>query len=162
MISEGFEQLEAQWNDVRQAVAARARGYFTPDEDDRVRQMLLAYRNYRLALYAIIYRYYNYRSIKERVSQLRGFLLAFASVLTLAAKWLRLVDAYEHEPFVRKKLNEPDAKYGLAPGFFEEVLRNYISFGKIRVRNKSIQFWQTNHGAIQQLRSCKAPRRRRW
>lgn len=50
-VATALERLESEWNEARMSVAARIRGYFTPDEEDRVRQMLLAYRNYRFALY---------------------------------------------------------------------------------------------------------------
>ena len=55
-----LERLESERNDARGSVAARTRIYFTPDEEDRVRQMLLAYRNYRFALCEIIHRGYKY------------------------------------------------------------------------------------------------------
>ena len=71
-----LERLESEWNDARASVAARARGYFTPDEEDRVRQMLLAYRNYRFALHEIIHRGYEYPRIKDPELQLMVFLLA--------------------------------------------------------------------------------------
>src|SRR6516164_3620818 len=93
-----LDRLEAEWNDARISVAARQRGYFTPDEDDRVRQMLLAYRNYRLALYEIIYRAFGYREIADPKRQLMVFLVAFAAALTLYAKSLKLIQAYEREP----------------------------------------------------------------
>ena len=56
-VRDGLARLEAIWSESRQSIAARDRGYFTPEEDDRVRQMILAYRNYRLVLYEIIHRY---------------------------------------------------------------------------------------------------------
>ena len=102
----GLDRLESQWNDARVSVAARARGYFTPDEDDQVRQMLLAYRNYRVALYEIIYRCWDFRLIDPAAVRLRVFLVAFAAALTLYSRSLKLIQAYEHEPLVRKKLNE--------------------------------------------------------
>ena len=111
-----LERLEGQWNDARVSVAARGRGYFTPDEEDRVRQMLLAYRNYRFALYEIIYRGYEYPRIQEPERQLMVFLLAFGAALTIYAKSLKLIQAYEREPLVRKKLNEPDVKFELEAG----------------------------------------------
>src|SRR5437667_9619986 len=101
----GLERLEGEWNDARVSVAARARGYFTPDEEDRVRQMLLAYRNYRFALYEIIHRGFGYRDIGDSKRQLEVFLVAFAAALTLYSKSLKLIDAYELEPLVPKKRN---------------------------------------------------------
>ena len=50
-IVEGLERLDVRWEQGRASIGARQRGYFTPEEEDRVRQLLLAYRNYRLSAY---------------------------------------------------------------------------------------------------------------
>jgi hypothetical protein len=147
----GLDRLESQWNDARVSVTARSRGYFTPDEDDQVRQMLLAYRNYRVALYEIIFRCWDYRLIEPAVLRLRVFLVAFAAALTLYAKSLKLIQAYEHEPLVRKKLDEPDAKFELEEGFFEELLRAYSSLGNYRGIIRAAWFWRGNRREIQKL-----------
>ena len=146
-----LERLEGEWNDARVSVAARFRGYFTPDEDDRVRQMLLAYRNYRFALYEIIYRGYEYPRIPEPQRQLMVFLLAFGAALTIYAKSLKLILAYEREPLIRKKLDEPDAKFELEPDFFEELLRGYSSPGNYRGLAKATWFWLSHRRAAQKL-----------
>ena len=147
----GLDRLESQWNDARVSIAARARGYFTPDEDDQVRQMLLAYRNYRVALYEIIFRCWDYRLIEPAVLRLRVFLVAFAAALTLYSKSLKAIQAYEREPLVRKKLNEPDAKFELGEGFFEELLRAYSSLGNYRGIIRGAWFWRGNRREIQKL-----------
>ena len=118
----GLDGLEQQLSSAQTAILARQRGYFTPDEDDRVRQMLLAYRSYRLGLYEIIYRYIDYEQIEEPTRQLRAFMVGFAAALTLYAKSLKLIQSYEHEPLIRQKLNEPDVKFGLEAGYFDDVL----------------------------------------
>ena len=94
----GLDQLEAAWNDTRKLVHARSRGYFTPDEDDAVRQMLLSYRNYRIALYEIIRHCIAYRSTSDPTLRLRMFMVGFAAGLTLYSKSLKLIQSYEHEP----------------------------------------------------------------
>src|SRR5690349_810037 len=81
-----LERLEGEWGQARLSVAARARGYFTPDEDGKVRQMLLAYRNCRYALYEIIYRGYEYRHLADPERQVRLFVVAFGAALTVYAK----------------------------------------------------------------------------
>jgi len=147
----GLDRLESQWNDARVSVTARSRGYFTPDEDDQVRQMLLAYRNYRVALYEIIFRCWDYRLIEPAALRLRVFLVAFAAALTLYSKSLKLIQAYEREPLVRKKLNEPDAKFELEEGFFEELLRAYSSLGNYRGIIRAAWFWRGNRREIRKL-----------
>lgn len=147
----GLERLETQWNDARLSIAARARGYFTPEEDDHVRQMLLAYRNYRLALYEIIYRSYEYEHLAEPGLQLPVFLVGFAAALTLYSKSLKLIQAYEREPLVRQKLDEPDAKFELEAGCFDELLRAYSSPWNYRGLLRAAWFWRQHRRALQAL-----------
>ena len=85
------------------------RGYFTPDEDDRVRQGVLVYRNYRLAAYEIILRYRDYASVEPQQCRLRCFLVAFGAALVLYAKSLKIIAFAEHVPMLRAKINEPDS-----------------------------------------------------
>ncbi|MHB8520070.1 MAG: YiiX/YebB-like N1pC/P60 family cysteine hydrolase [Limisphaerales bacterium] len=153
----GLERLEREWDDARATVRARQRGYFTPDEDDRVRQMLLAYRNYRLALYEIINRYLGYETLGDARCRLRGLIIGFAAALTLYAKSLKLIQAYEHEPLVRKKLNEPDAKFGLEADFFEEILGAYTSLRNHRLIAHANQFWRAQRKTIKDLRLAESP-----
>lgn len=146
-----LERLESQWNEARLSMSAPSRGYFTPDEDDQVRQMLLAYRNYRFALYEIISRGYEYPRIQDPERQLMVFLPAFGAALTLYAKTLKLIQAYEREPLIRKKLNEPDSRFEIEPGFFEDLLRGYSSPWNYRNLAKAAWFWRTHRRSIKKL-----------
>jgi hypothetical protein len=157
----GLERLESQWNEARLSMSAPSRGYFTPDEDDRVRQMLLAYRNYRFALYEIISRGYEYPRIQDPERQLMVFLPAFGAALTLYAKSLKLIQAYEREPLIRKKLNEPDSRFELEPDFFEDLIRGYSSPWNYRNLAKAAWFWRTHRRSIQKLATA-APGDWRW
>ena len=79
------------------------------------------------------------------------FLLAFGAALTIYAKSLQLIQAYEREPLVRKKLNEPDTKFELEPDFFEELLRGYSSPANYRGLAKAAWFWRSHRRNWQKL-----------
>ncbi|MGZ8901561.1 MAG: YiiX/YebB-like N1pC/P60 family cysteine hydrolase [Limisphaerales bacterium] len=151
MIAAGLDRLEATWVDTQKIVHARTRGYFTPDEDDAVRQMLLSYRNYRIGLYEIIHRCTGYASIKDPLLQLQTFLIGFAAALTLYSKSLKLIQTYEREPLVRAKLNESEEKFGLGEGFFEEVLAAYSSPKNYWRLLKASAFWRTHQRAAKRM-----------
>src|SRR5215471_6757035 len=72
-IVEGLDRLEETLNSSPIPRAVTQRGYFAPDEDDRVRQGVLAYRNYRLAAYEIILRYRDYATVELPSCRLRCF-----------------------------------------------------------------------------------------
>jgi len=118
------------------------RGYFTPDEDDRVRQGVLVYRNCRLAAYEIILRYRDYARVEPASCQLRCFLVAFAAALVLYSKSLKIIAFAEHVPLLRAKINEPDIKYDLEAGFFDDVLAGYSRISNYRSILQADEFWR--------------------
>jgi len=139
-IVSGLDRLEERLDSSEIPKAVTARGYFTPDEDDRVRQGVLAYRNYRLAAYELILRYRSYASISGPC-QLRCFLVGFAAALVLYSKSLKIISFAEHVPKLRAKINEPDCKFGLEPGFFEDVLAGYSRICNYRSIRQADRFW---------------------
>jgi hypothetical protein len=64
---------------------------------------------------------------------------------------LKLIELYEHEPLVRAKLNEPDAKFGLGAGFFEEILRAYTSPYNYRLLARAGRFWVRQRRRVRDL-----------
>jgi hypothetical protein len=138
----GLDRLENLVDQTPVLPAAVQRGYFTPDEDDRVRQALLAYRNYRLGAYEIIFHHRDYPLIAADELRLRCFLTAFAAALLLYAKSLKIIQVVEHLPLLRAKLNEPDAKFDLDADFFDDVLMGYSSLSNYRALARADRFWR--------------------
>lgn len=156
-IAAGLDRLEERVDRTRLLTAAVKRGYFTPDEDDRVRQALLAYRNYRLAAYEIIFRYRDYEHIANEGLRLRCFLVAFGAALLLYAKSLKILQVVEHTPAVRAKLNEGDPSYDLAAGFFDDVVMGYSSLSNYRALLAGDRFWREHRRAAFDLRLATDP-----
>lgn len=137
-----LDDLEARLDASPIPKAVSARGYFTPDEDDRVRQGVLVYRNCRLAAYEIILRYRDYASVEPEPCRLRCFLVAFGAALELYAKSLGIIAFAEHVPLLRAKINEPDSKYDLEAGFFDDVLAGYSRICNYRSILQADAFWR--------------------
>ena len=138
----GLNRLESLVDQTPVLAAAAQRDYFSPDEDDRVRQALLAYRNYRLAAYEIIFRYRDFAQIAAERLRVRCFLVAFAAALVLYAKSLKIIQVAEHQPLLRAKLNEPDSKFDLEAGFFEDVIIGYSSTSNYRALAGADRIWR--------------------
>ena len=138
----GLERLEAVVDQSPVFEASAQRGYFTPDEDDRVRQGLLAYRNYRLAAYEIIFRYRDFARLADDRLRARCFVVAFAAALILYAKSLKFIQIAECQPLLRAKLNEPDAKFDLEAGFFDDVWVGYSSLFNYRALARADRYWR--------------------
>jgi hypothetical protein len=144
----GLDRLEETLNQSPVPAAVTARGYFTPDEDDRVRQGVLAYRNYRLVAYEIILGHRDYATgAPER--QLHNFLLAYGAALVLYAKSLKIIAFAEHVPLLRAKINEPDMKFDMPGGFFDDVLACYSQPSNYWSLRQAHVFWRVHRRAIQ-------------
>ena len=138
----GLDRLESLVDQTPVIAAAAQRRYFTPDEDDRVRQGLLVYRNYRLAAFEIIFRYRDFARITDESLRLRCFVVAFAAALVLYEKSLKIIQVTEHQRLLRAKLNEPDAKFDLEAGFFDDVLVGYSSLSNYRALARGDRLWR--------------------
>lgn len=75
---------------------------------------------------------------------LRCFLAAFGAALVLYAKSLEIIAFAEHVPMLRAKLNEPDGKYDLEEGFFDDVLAGYSRLGNYRSVVQADAFWRAH------------------
>lgn len=123
----GLEHLEELLAHARQTISPRNRGYFTPDEDNEIRRLLLAYRNYRITAWDIIRRNQHFQQSLPDAHSLAGFMLAYSAAIRLYSKSLRLIEIAEFDPMLRAKLNEPDSKFDLPANTFEHVLISYSS-----------------------------------
>lgn len=120
-ISSGVKTLAEHMQQAQADMGARERGYFMPDEDDRVRRIVLAYRNYRIALFAIIEHYRHLDEFEDELDRQRSFLLAFGSAVILFNWSSLLVETYRDIPHIRAKLNEADPKFGIDANLFETI-----------------------------------------
>jgi hypothetical protein len=147
----GFDRLEVMYEHAYQMMSPGERGFFTPEEDNEIRAMLLAYRNYRLACWDVIWRYKDFSRRRTGVEDLRRFIVGYAAALRLFQKSLRLVEIAEFDPMLRRKLNEPDRKYDLKGGFFEDVLISYSSvYNYLRMVAAGI-FWRRHRRRVREL-----------
>ena len=147
----GLERLEAAFNVGRQEIRPLKRGYFTPDEDDRVRQLLLTYRNYRISIWDMLWRYREYYKLSPTTEHLRGYIVGYAAALKLYEKSLKVIDVVEYDPMLRAKLNEPDRKFALEGDFFEGVLRSYSSISNYSRMMAASAYFVRHRSAIRAL-----------
>ena len=150
-ICAGLDGLEREVDQRRVLPGAKRRGYLTPDEERRVRQMWLTYRNYRLAAHELIGRYGGYVSLEPETVRLEGFLVAFGAALTLYARSLRIIELVEHAPLLRMKLNEPEPRCDLEAGSFDQVLASYSSISNYRLLREADRYWRSHRRRIARL-----------
>jgi len=108
------EQLSAR-------LVEEGREYFRPSEDDRIRSLLVSYLSYRSALLRMIAVYAGFDSVRDPDLKARCFLLGYAAAATCFESSLALVRSVEDLPLARRKLNEPDAAWGIRAGMFDRI-----------------------------------------
>jgi hypothetical protein len=103
-----------------------ARGYITPSEELRIRQLQLSYWKIRNALFELVWDIW--RSV-ERINRATPpqFLtaLAAASLLVDAARFLR--ETFHRVTVLRRKLDEPDPIYGIPPRMYDDIQKSLTS-----------------------------------
>jgi hypothetical protein len=92
----------------------------------------------------MILRYRDYAEMETEPCRLKCFLVAFGAALVLYAKSLKIIAFAEHVPMLRAKINEPDSKYDLEAGFFDDVLAGYSRLCNYRSVLKADAFWRAN------------------
>lgn len=148
---EGLDALEVRLDRGVILPGAIRRGYLTPDEESQVRQMMLSYRNLRLAAYDLILENSNYADRATESWRFRSFLVAFVAALVLYAKSLRVIQFVEHAPLLRSKLNEPEPRLDIGAGFFDEVLRGYSSLSHYRLMREADRYWRKGRRRMMRL-----------
>lgn len=122
-ISASIEELRKEMETARLNIHARDRGYFLPKEDDWAKRLILAYRNYRIAVYDIISRREDYEE-RDPVENASTFLVGFAAAVMLYHWSSMIVEDFKDVKQIRDKLNEGDLRYGIEPDLFDSIYRN--------------------------------------
>lgn len=129
------------------AEAAQARGYYLPDEDERLRETYRSYLMARASLWEMV------RDLRPhwRGEDLRIFSLAFcaASMLVRAAGFV--IALARERPVVWAKLDEAEPRYGLERKSFTHIFRNLSSsawMGRYRI---SQTFYEKNRADIHKV-----------
>ena len=104
------------------------RGFFTPSEDEQIRQTLVSYWQARNALIELVTSCH--RDLNSTLpTELRpaAFLVAYSGALVLidAARFMR--GRVHDRPIVREKLNEPEPHFGIPAGTYDRVQRSLTS-----------------------------------
>ena len=111
------------------AACAQARGYFLPDEDDRIRQAFARYLHARAALHLVVRDGYPLMRGREDLPdglRLRAFAVTYTAGCMLYRAGRFIVDTYGEHKVVRAKLDEPEPRLGIPAGMFTTMYRNLV------------------------------------
>lgn len=121
-----FDEMRDRCTVLQQQLGARERGYFRPDEDERVRQLLVSYWNARSALLEITDSFRQAADLSGRQGQ-RCFIVAYGAAILLVDAARLMKTRFGDNPVVVAKLNEAEPAFGIPPCIYDTVQRSLTS-----------------------------------
>ncbi|MFT5881725.1 MAG: hypothetical protein ACI9FG_000212 [Crocinitomicaceae bacterium] len=144
------EDLAGLLDDV---LSAQRRGYFLPDEDERLRDRYRQYLRLRIVLLSSIAELEPYCNNEEDWDAcLRAFAVAYtaACVLMRAAEFI--VDLAGDRFLVWKKLDEAELRYGIEAKSFSRMYKNLTSPRRMWRFYEATLFWELHSDEVMALR----------
>ena len=141
--------------EIADAEAAQERGYYLPDEDERLREVFAQYLEVRTALRATVASmepWVNLGQKLERKDQFRVFILGFTAACYLVRSGLFMIGMAEGRRVVRRKLDEAEPRYKIPRKSFTEVYRIQTSVRRMWRFHEAWQFYDRNRKEIHDLR----------
>lgn len=124
-VSAGMDELSARFPGLRAqlegAMKAGNREYMTAPEDDELRRAYMLFLTYRSALLRQVAMYAGFEAVRDPALKARCFLVAYAAATVLFESSGRLVVTFQDWREARKKLNEPDPRWGISAGMFDRI-----------------------------------------
>lgn len=145
---------EALAQELIDADAAQERGYYLPDEDERLREVYARYLEVRLALREVVARmepWVDQGSKLTRENQLRVFIIGFTAACFLVRSGLFMIQIAQGRRVVRRKLDEAEPRYNIPKKSFTEVYRLQSSVRRMWKFYEAYQFYQKNRSEIHDL-----------
>lgn len=112
------------------AEAAQARGYYEPQEDERLREAFAGYLRVRAALWEAIEALLPVIDTREEVpweQRLKAFGTGFCAAALLVRAATFVAEFVGDRPVVRRKLDEPEPRYGIERKSFSRIYRRLAS-----------------------------------
>jgi hypothetical protein len=142
--------------EIADAIAAQERGYYKPDEDERLRESYVQYLGMRVSLWQTVQSLLPYIELPRQFKKgdwdnhLRAFSIAFCGAAMLVRSGYYLVDMANEYPVVREKLDEAEPRYGIERKQFTDIFNSLISAGRIAQYHGAYRFYEKNKDEIYQ------------
>ena len=150
--AEALPTLESIQDILEQVALAQARGYFLPDEDERLREVYSRYLAIRASLFECVHEISEGRfSIKEE-SWLPDFIIAYAAACLLVRSASFIVEIATKNPVGLKKLDEPEPRYGLKAKNFTRIYKSLTSPRRWWGFYEAVRFFQMHRDEISAYR----------
>ena len=132
------------------ANAAQERGYYLPDEDERLRTVYLRYLGARASLWQMV----NDLKRSPLNEDLRLFGLAFCAASILMRSATYVISLAKERPVVWAKLDEAEPRFGLPRKSFTQIYRSFSSPTRMLRYHHGRKYYEKHrtsiHEALQQ------------
>lgn len=145
------EELSVELSD---AEAAQQRGYYLPDEDERLREVFARYLEVRAALRGVVGRMEPWVDMGKKLprdEQLRVFIIGFTAACFLIRSGLFMINLAKGRRVVRRKLDEAEPRFGIHRKSFTEVYRLQSSVRRMWKFYEAWKFYQAHRTEIHDL-----------
>lgn len=133
---------------------AEQRGYFRPDEDERIREHYRRYLRLRAVLLAAIGELQpQCEDADEWEAELRCFSVAFTAACVLMRSADFVVDLAGDRFLVWKKLDEAEPRYGIERRSFSGIYKNLTSPRRMWRFYEAVLFWELHADEVMALAS---------
>lgn len=130
--------------EIEDAKKAQARGYYTPDEDERIRQSYHRYLAVRVSLWEMIETLLpivDGQIDASRTQHLRAHGLAFCAAAMLVRTGTYLLDMARGQDIVWKKLDEAEPRFGIERKTFTAIYKGLTSPKIVAKYHRSWRFF---------------------
>jgi hypothetical protein len=132
---------------------AEERGYFLPNEDERIRAMYTRYLAVRTSLLHCLSEATDGQWSHRNSVDLREFAVAYAAACLLVRAASYLIDLTKDAPVTRKKLDEAESRFQLGPKTFTGVYKSLTSPRRWWGFFDASSYYQAQRTSILDLRS---------
>ncbi|MBK1831218.1 hypothetical protein JIN77_10805 [Verrucomicrobiaceae bacterium R5-34] len=156
-IAPAMPQRDEMASELADAAAAEARGYFLPDEDERIRAVFSRYLTVRAALLETVD---SIQPIFDRLGELsddaelvwekrlQAFVVGFAAATMLVRSAKFIVDLAAERPVVWKKLDEPEPRFGIPVKSYTRIYKNLVSSRRMWRFHEALMFYEVHREDI--------------
>ncbi|MGJ8724819.1 MAG: YiiX/YebB-like N1pC/P60 family cysteine hydrolase [Roseibacillus sp.] len=140
--------------EIADAEAAQERGYYQPDEDERLREVFAQYLEVRTALRGVVARMEPWVDMGQKLNrndQLRVFIVGFTAACFLVRSGLFMIGMAEGRKVVRRKLDEAEPRFNIPRKAFTEVYRLQSSVRRMWKFHEAWQFYDRHRSEIHDL-----------
>jgi hypothetical protein len=147
-VADHFDRLQQRAAVLLNEFNASSRGFFTPTEDEQVRQLLVSYWHTRNALFEVVLENRDYDAAASMEEKRTRFLIAFAGALVLidAARFLR--DSVHDRPIVRGKLNEAEPTFDIPVGVYDRIQKSLTSPVYAWHLYHALRYWEEHESSL--------------